>query len=75
MSINLNHLFILKTNISSEAARHSLKSVLDGNDQILQWNIDLHDIDCVLRVVSPTLCYEQIIQLINQLGFEGAELE
>ena len=75
MEIALDHILILKTNIKTEAGRLSLKTIFDNNDQIQQWNLDLEDIDCVLRVVSPTLCYESIINLINQLGFEGAELE
>ena len=75
MSINLNHIFILRTNIKTEAGRLSLKTIFDHNDHIQQWNLDLEDIDCVLRVVSPTLCYETIINLINQLGCEGSELD
>lgn len=75
MGIDLSHLFILKTNIKSEADKRLIKKLFDYHDQIRQWNLDLHDIDCVLRVVSPTLCYETIIHLINQLGFEAAELE
>ena len=75
MSINLNHIFILRTNVKTETGRLLLKTVFDHNDHIQQWNLDLEDIDCVLRIVSPTLCYETIINLINQLGFEGSELD
>lgn len=75
MEVNLNHLFILKTNITTEDGRLALKNILDGNQQVEQWNLDLHDVDCVLRVISPTLCYEKIIHLIKEVGYEGAELE
>jgi hypothetical protein len=71
----MEDLFILKTNIKTQDEKHLLKNVFDSNDQIEQWNLDQHDIDCVLRIKSPSLCYESIIDLINSLGFEGAELE
>jgi hypothetical protein len=74
MSINLNHLFILKTNIKDETGKWLLKKFLDSHPEIQQWNLDLNDIDCVLRVVSPTLCYETIIALVNKAGFDASEL-
>ena len=75
MEIVLDHILILKTNIKTEAGRLALKTIFDNNEHIQRWSLDLNDVDCVLRVVSPTLCYETIISLINHLGFEGAELE
>ena len=75
MEIVLDHILILKTNIKTEAGRLGLRTIFDNNEHIQRWNLDLSDIDCVLRVVSPTLSYETIITLIHQLGFEAAELE
>jgi hypothetical protein len=75
MKTDFDYLFILKTNIRTAADRLSVKQAFDNHDQIQHWNVDHHDVDCVLRVTSPTLCYESIIRLINELGFEGAELE
>lgn len=75
MTINLDHLYILRTNIKTEADKLTVKNIFDQHDQIVQWNVDQQDIDCVLRIVSPTLCYETIIGIINNLGFEGAELQ
>ena len=71
----MEDLFILKTNIKTPAEKLLLENVFDSNNDIVQWNLDQKDIDCVLRVKSPTLCYESIVKMINSLGFDGAELE
>jgi len=73
--MNPENIFILKTNISTEARKGSARNVLDGISGIERWSIDLHDIDCVLRIVSPTLSYESIIMLMNTHGFECSELK
>ncbi len=75
MTIDLNHILIFKTNIQTECDKQRIQNALDTIDKIRQWNIDLHDIDCVLRIVSVSLTPEQIISLIKQNGFECAELE
>ena len=75
MITDLNHILIFKTNIQTECDRQHLQNRLDTNDHILQWNIDLQDVDRVLRIISKTLTPQQIISIINHNGFECAELE
>jgi hypothetical protein len=72
---DLNHILIFKTNIQTECDKLRIQQILDTIHNIEQWNIDLHDVDCVLRVVSDTLTPEQIISVINRHGFECTELE
>ena len=45
-----------------------------NNNQIERWNIDLQDVDCVLRIVSSSLNHTQVIELITNHGYECAEL-
>ncbi|MGN6438697.1 MAG: hypothetical protein ACTHMM_19295 [Agriterribacter sp.] len=68
------NILIFKTNIRSAEDVNRIKSSLNNHQYIQQWNVDLHDVDCVLRIVSPSLQHEQIIELINTHGYECTEL-
>ncbi len=75
MTTDINHILIFKTNIQTESDKRRIQYTLDSLDSIQQWNIDLHDVDCVLRIVSGTLTPEQVIALVKRHGFECKELE
>jgi hypothetical protein len=55
--------------------RLAIKALLDHHPCIQKWNVDLHDVDCVLRIVSPTLTSAETIHLITRYGYECCELE
>ena len=71
---DLSNILIFKTNIRSAEDVNCIKSSLNNHQNIEQWNVDLHDVDCVLRIVSPCLKHDQIIELINTHGYECTEL-
>lgn len=75
MEIQTENILVFATNIKTESDKQKINNVLNNNPEILQWNIDLEDIDCVLRIVSKTLSEEQIIQLIDNQNFECTALE
>lgn len=75
MEIQTENILVFATNIKTESDKQKINNVLDNNPEILQWNIDLEDIDCVLRIVSKTLSEEQIIQLVDNQNFECTALE
>ena len=75
MTTDINHILIFKTNIQTKLDKLRIQHELDTLDTIQQWNIDLEDIDCVLRIVSDRLTPEQIISVVNDSGFECSELE
>lgn len=75
MQVGIDHIIICKTNIRTDWDRQKVKDCLDNHPEILQWNIDQHDIDCVLRVISTTLNGTAVISLIQQHGFDCAELD
>lgn len=68
-------ILIFKTNISSCKDSMAIKEVLDNQSQILQWSVDTKDIDCVLRIEADNISNEDIIRLINSLGYQCSVLE
>ena len=83
-----NNILVFKTNIKTEADRQAVKALLDGHSCIRKWNVDLQDVDCVLRIVlrpfEPSalrqaqgdryLTVQDTINLITQHGYECSEL-
>jgi hypothetical protein len=70
----LNNILVFKTNIKTEADRQAVTALLDSHSCIRKWNVDLHDVDCVLRIVSPSLTIPETIALITRHGYECSEL-
>jgi hypothetical protein len=65
MTIDLSNIFIFKTNIQTEFDKLRIKNVLDASQKVLKWNIDMED----------SLRPEQIISVLEYVGFECSELE
>ena len=65
---------ILKTNIRYKKQLKAVAGLLDGQDNISRWNIDLNDIDKVLRIEANDLEMEHVVQLIQEAGFYCEEL-
>jgi hypothetical protein len=74
METDFNHIYIFGTNIKTENDKQIISSLLNSTADIQQWNLDLEDIDSVLRIESKTLNAEQIIRLITQEAFKCTEL-
>lgn len=74
MDIVSDHLLIFKTDIGKLCTNCEVHKTLDAHAEIEQWSIDAEDSDCVLRVVSPTLLPQEIINLVNSMGHKCAEL-
>lgn len=74
METNFSNLFIFGTNIKTERDRKIITELLNSNKEIQHWNIDLEDIDSVLRIETQTLNAVQIIKIITEQNFKCAEL-
>jgi len=74
METNFDHLFIFGTNLQTEKDKQVISKILNANIEIERWNIDLEDIDSVLRIESQTLTAEQIIKIITEQDFKCSEL-
>ncbi|WP_281226333.1 hypothetical protein [Flavobacterium aquiphilum] len=75
MKNQIENILVFATNIKTENDKLTISNVLNNNPEILQWSLDLEDIDCVLRIVSYTLSEEQIITLLDNQNFECSALE
>ena len=63
-------LLIFRTDIESKNSVKSIKSLLNDQSNIINWSIDLEDIDKVLKVEAiENLTEKDISSLINQNGF------
>ena len=65
---------ILKTNIRYKKQVKAVAPLLDGQNSISRWNIDLNDIDKVLRIESNNMELTKVVQLIQEAGFHCEEL-
>ena len=72
---NLTHILVFKTNIKTNEDKIRINELFSRNNAIEEWSVDCDDIDCVLRLVSYKLSPNEIIKLINQIGFQCQELE
>jgi cell fate (sporulation/competence/biofilm development) regulator YmcA (YheA/YmcA/DUF963 family) len=70
----LNHILIFKTNIATAADRLLVGAVLDAHPLIVQWTVDMTDVDCVLRVVSRHLSTGEVITLVTGCNYACTEL-
>lgn len=68
-------ILVFKTNIQSPDDLNLLKPLLDDHPHIVRWNVDMEDIDCVLRIVSARLTEADVINLITPAGYACSELE
>jgi len=75
MKNHLDNLLVFATNINTETDRQKISIILDEHSEILHWNVDQEDIDCVLRIVSETLSEQQIMTLIDAQNFECKALD
>ncbi|MFT3935611.1 MAG: hypothetical protein QM726_18430 [Chitinophagaceae bacterium] len=67
-------ILILKTNIRNKRQVKTVAPLLDEQPGITRWNIDLMDIDRVLRIESTAVAMPAVIQLIQEAGFHCEEL-
>jgi hypothetical protein len=65
---------ILKTNIRYKKNVKAVAPLLNGRNSISRWNIDLEDIDKVLRIESDNMELTEVVQLIQEAGFHCEEL-
>ncbi|MGM8362986.1 hypothetical protein ACSV4D_13820 [Flavobacterium sp. ARAG 55.4] len=73
METNSN-ILIFATNIKTEKDKKLVSPVLNAHPKIEKWNIDLEDIDSVLRIETKTLNTEDIIKIIAEQDYKCTEL-
>ena len=68
-------ILIFKTNLADPKSISDLGPVLDIHPHIIQWNVDLHDIDKVLRIETDHLAPHSIELILATAGYYCKELE
>jgi hypothetical protein len=66
---------IFKTSVASADDLNKLRPYLNALMEDLRWTIDLFDSDRILRVKSSVNKNDEIISVVNRLGFECENLE
>ena len=47
-----NDIFVFKTNIKHKKQVNAVRRHIESEPQVIKWNVDLHDIDKILRIES-----------------------
>ena len=69
------NILILKTDIYTVYAQHLFHAVFDKHPDIIDWSIDMEDVDKVLRIVATeNLSSHEVIELVRQRNFYCEEL-
>ncbi|HVX50667.1 MAG TPA: hypothetical protein VHB48_10945 [Chitinophagaceae bacterium] len=66
---------VFKTNVENNKQVSTLLPVLKTLQGILRWNVDLQDIDKVLRIEAISLSPRMIESALQQAGYFCKELE
>ena len=67
-------ILVFKTNLSNTDHIGKVTLSLNHHPHIIEWNVDLHDCDKILRVVSQNLPPGEVEELIFNAGFYCREL-
>jgi len=68
-------ILVFKTNVESKKQVRKLFPVLRTMDGIARWNVDLHDIDKVLRVEAVSISPRSVETVLQKAGYFCKELE
>jgi hypothetical protein len=68
------HILVFKTNIRYKKDIKIIEQHLNPNLSIVKWNVDMDDNDKILRIESTHNNPDDIIYIINKVGFECEEL-
>lgn len=65
---------VFRSNIVNEEDIQDIRPLMDGHPGIMRWNVDLHDIDKVLRIETTGLEAGNIENLLVEAGYFCEEL-
>ena len=68
-------ILVFKTNLKHRKDVGKITSLLNMEQEIINWNVDLSDVDNVLRIESIQIAPQKIIQIISSAGYNCEELQ
>ncbi|MCB0490411.1 MAG: hypothetical protein R2820_07055 [Cyclobacteriaceae bacterium] len=71
LSINI---FVFRTNLNSVADIEAISHLMDKSASVLNWSVDIEDIDKVLRIESLREHANEIIEMVRLAGYQCEEL-
>ena len=63
-----------KTNISCIGCKSTITPILNQADGICHWNVDLDSKDKILSVHSDGITSNEVIKMLEKIGFNAEEL-
>jgi hypothetical protein len=67
-------ILVFKTNLTNTRHIKNVAPVLNLNPYIKEWNVDLHDRDKILRVVTTKVQRTEVEKIISSAGYYCEEL-
>ena len=67
-------ILIFKTNLNNPSRIKDIENSLDAHPDIIQWNVDLNDLDNILRIVSNHISGSDVENLLLNEGYFCEEL-
>lgn len=67
-------ILVFKTNLRFKKDVRQMGTVLDREPGVLRWNVDIGDIDKVLRIETTRLSVQEVIALVTGAGYCCEEL-
>lgn len=67
-------ILVFKTNLANNSHVKKIESTLNLHPNIKEWNVDLHDCDKVLRVVTDSVKATEVERIVYSAGYFCKEL-
>lgn len=67
-------ILVFKTNLSNATHISRVMPSLNLHPEITEWNVDLHDCDNILRIVSDNIAASEVERMIGNAGYFCEEL-
>jgi len=68
-------ILVFKTSLSNNGHVQKVKSIFDEHPHIKDWNVDLHDCDNILRIITENIPAGEIEMMVLRAGYSCKELE
>ena len=68
-------ILVFKTNLNDTEHINNIMPALDHHPLIIEWNVDLHDCDKILRVVAENVPANEVEKLVFDAGYLCEELK
>jgi hypothetical protein len=69
------HILVFKTNIRYKKQINAVGRQIEAQPQVIKWNVDLQDVDKILRIESLDLQPEIVENLVQKAGYYCEELK